>query len=59
MPLVIVELQGEPTRRLVRRKIRQARSAELAELYLAAGEQRAEATLRWAALPRVRFARPA
>jgi hypothetical protein len=59
VPLVVVELQVEPTRRLVRREIRQARSAELAELYLAAGEQRAQVTLRWAALPRVRLARPA
>ena len=55
VPLVIVELQeAQATRRLVRREIRQERSAELAEMCLAAGEQRAQATLR-----RVRLARQA
>ena len=53
MLAVIVELLEEETRRLVRQEIPQAYSAELAELYLAAGEQRAQATLRRAALLRV------
>jgi len=53
---MIVELQVEGMQRLARQEIRQARSAELAGLCLPAGEQRAQATLRWAALPRERFA---
>ena len=39
VPVMIVELLEEATRRLVRPEIRQAHSAELAGLYLVADEQ--------------------
>jgi hypothetical protein len=45
VPVMIVELLEEATRR-ERPEIRQAHSAELAELYLVAGEQPAEAIFR-------------
>jgi hypothetical protein len=44
--VVIVELEVEATRRLVRREIRQEHSAEPASPSLAADERLAEATLR-------------
>ena len=51
--VVIVDLPGEAMRRLVRREIRQAHSAEPAAPCLAAEKQVAQATLRQAlfALP--------
>ena len=58
--VVTVELQEvEATRRFVRREIRREHSAEPAAPCLAADERLAEATLRWAALPRARLARQA
>jgi len=54
---VIVELQEKATRRLARREIRQAHSAEPAALHLTADEQpAAQAILRLAVLPRARLA---
>ena len=50
VPVVIVELREEATRRLVQREIRQAHWAELAAPYLAAEERPARATLRRALL---------
>jgi len=56
---VIVELQEEATRRLVRREIRREHPAEPASPSLAADERPTLATLRWAALPRARLVRQA
>jgi hypothetical protein len=56
VPLVTVELQEKATRRLVRREIRQARSADRAAQWLAADEQPPQAILRRAAPTRVRLA---
>jgi len=53
-PPAVVETQERATRRLVRQEIRQARSVEPC---LAAGKQRAQATLLLAPLPRARLAR--
>jgi hypothetical protein len=46
VPVMIVELLEEATRRLVRREIRQAHSAEPAAQCLAAEKRPARATLR-------------
>jgi hypothetical protein len=52
-PVVIVELREEATRRLVRREIRQAHSAEPAAQCLAVEKQLAQATLRRALFARL------
>ena len=52
--VVIVELQEEATRRLVRRENRREHSAERAATCLVADERPVPATLRWAALSRAR-----
>ena len=59
MPVMIVELLKEAMRRFVRPEIRQAYSAEPADLYLVADEQPAQAILRWVALPVEGLARQA
>ena len=59
MPVMIVELLEEAMRRFVRPEIRQAYSAEPADLYLVADEQPAQATLRRAVLPRARLVQQA
>lgn len=53
---MIVELQVEATRLLVRWEIRQVHSAEPVARFLAAGERPAQATLQLAALPRALLA---
>ncbi len=53
VPVVIVELLEEETRRLVRREIRQAHSAEPAAQCLAVEKQPARATLRRALFARL------
>jgi hypothetical protein len=54
VPVLIVELREEATRRFVRREMRRAYSAEPAARCLTAAKQQARATLR-----RVLFALPA
>ena len=56
---VTVGSQEETMRRFARPEIRQAHWAELAELYLVADEQPAQAILRWMALPLAGLARQA
>jgi hypothetical protein len=58
-PTVTVGPQEEAMRRFARPEIRQAHWAELAELYLVADEQPAQAILRSVALPLTGLARRA